>query len=81
MTVQAAARPVGKTSGAAGLGALLQLAMFVVVVVTFLVAPLLALALAFLVYTVMRGRSEAKRPAADGADSSVPAHGFGSGAQ
>lgn len=81
MTVQAAAsRPVGKTSGAAGLGALLQLGVFVVVVVTFLVAPLLALAVAFLVYTVMRGRGEANRPAA-GSTTEGPAFGFGSGAR
>jgi len=79
MTVQAAAgRPVGKTSGAAGLGAVLQLGIFVVVVVTFLVAPLLALAVAFLVYTVMRGRGEAERPAAGTTGSPV---GFGSGAR
>jgi phosphate/sulfate permease len=79
MTVQAAStRPVGKTSGAAGLGAALQLIVFVVVVVTFLIAPLLALAVAFLVYTVMRGRGQANnRPANDAAQG--PAFGFGSG--
>jgi phosphate/sulfate permease len=80
MTVQAAAaRPVGKTSGGAGLGALLQLGVFVAVVITFLVAPLLALAVAFLVYTVMRGRGEAERPAAGGTPSGSVV-GFGSGA-
>lgn len=78
MTVQAAAsRPAGKSAGAARLGALVQLVVFVVVVVAFLVVPLVALALAFLVYTVIRGRGEAKRPAADAPRTS----GFGSGAQ
>ncbi|WP_244931442.1 hypothetical protein [Nocardioides sp. W7] len=80
MTVQAtSSRPEGKSAGAAGLGALLQLGGFLVVVVTFLVAPLLALAIAFLVYTVMRGRNEAKRRA--GASPETPTTGFGSGAQ
>lgn len=82
MTVQAAAaRPVGKTAGAAGLSAVWQLLRFVVVVVTFLIAPLLALLVAFLVYTVMRSRSEGKAAAAStDAPAATPA-GFGSGAQ
>ena len=80
MSVQAtSSRPGGKSAGAAGLGALLQLGVFLVVVVAFLVAPLLALAIAFLVYTVMRARGEAKRRSAGSAD--VPTTGFGSGAQ
>lgn len=80
MTVQAAAaRPVEKTAGAAGLGAVLQLAVFIAVVITFLVAPLIALAVAYLVYTVMRGRGAATRPAAG--STQAPAFGFGSGAQ
>lgn len=81
MTVQAAAsRPVGKSSGAAGLGALWQLLLFVVVVIGFLIAPLLALLVAFLVYTVMRGRGEAKAAASTSGSATTPA-GFGSGAQ
>lgn len=80
MTVQAAAGPEGRrTSGAAGLGAVLQLGVFVVVVVIFLVAPLLALAVAFLVYTVLRGRGEAGR--AGGGPVDVSSSGFGSGAR
>ena len=82
MTVHAAPpRPVGKTSGGAGLGALLQLAIFVVVVVTFLAAPLLALGIAFLVYTVMRSRGDSQRSAGAGSDAPVSAAGFGSGAR
>jgi phosphate/sulfate permease len=81
MTVHAAAtRPAGKSSGAAALGALVQLAVFVGVVITFLVAPLIALALAFLVYTVLRSRGEANRSAAT-APADAPAFGFGSGAR
>ena len=78
MTVQAAASsPVGKTSGGAGFGALLQLGIFVAVVVTFLVAPLLALAVAYLVYTVMRARGDSSRANAN--SSQTPAFGFGAG--
>lgn len=81
MTVQAAStRPVGKTSGGAGLGALLQLAIFLGVVVTFLVAPLLALAVAYLVYTVMRSRGEA-RAASTSSAAPVSTSDFGSGAR
>jgi hypothetical protein len=82
MTVQAApTRPPARTSGGAGLGALLQLAIFVVVVVTFLAAPLLALGVAFLVYTVMRSRGESSRAGGAAADVPVSVTGFGSGAR
>lgn len=82
MSVQAApSRPGGKSAAGAGFGALLQLGIFIVVVVTFLAAPLLALAIAFLVYTVMRSRGESKRSAAASTDAPVSAAGFGSGAR
>lgn len=86
MSVQQPAPRRSSTSvGSAGIGLLVTLVIFVGVFMTFLVAPLIALALAFLGYTVMKPRSG--RPAApaggDGADghprADLPAHGFGAG--
>lgn len=78
MTIHAASsRPRGKTPGGAGLGAVVQLVVFVAVVVTFLAAPLLALAASYLVYTVMRSRGESSRTRGEAPLSTA---GFGSGA-
>lgn len=85
MSVQStAARPAGKSVGAAGVGILLTLATFVAVFVTFLIAPLVALLLGYLVYTVMRSRggdTEPSGPAGSSASSSQSASGFGAGTQ
>lgn len=82
MSVQtSASRPAGKSVGAALLGLVVTLAVFVIVFLAFLVAPLLLLGVAFLAYLAMRPRSE--RPAAGGSSSpaGTAAHGFGAGTQ
>ena len=84
MSVQtSASRPAGKSVGAATLGLLVTLAIFVVVFLAFLVAPLILLALAGLVYLVVRPRA-ARTSTASGsgvASSETTAHGFGAGTQ
>ncbi|WP_370249220.1 hypothetical protein [Nocardioides sp.] len=77
-------RRAGKSSGAAIGGALLTLGMFVVLFLSFLIAPLLLLAAAYLAYLAMRPR--ANRGGAPAAAPGTPAasgsaHGFGSGAR
>lgn len=82
MTVQTtASRTGGKSVGAAALGAALTLAIFVLVFVSFLIAPLALLLLAFLAWTVMKPRQDsASGPApAGGSDAAPAADGFGTG--
>lgn len=70
-------RPVGKSVGAAGVGIIVTLAIFVIVFVAFLIAPLILLGVAFLAYLVMRprqGRTEVVQPG----DPAAPG-GFGAG--
>lgn len=81
MAIQgAAARPARRSAGSAVLGALLTLAIFVLVFVGFLLAPLALLLVAFLVWTVMKTRQDSggDAPAAGAADASAT-HGFGAG--
>ncbi|WP_343907024.1 hypothetical protein [Nocardioides aquiterrae] len=63
---------------------LLTLVVFVVVLLAFLIAPLVALAVAYLAYVVIRprGRKKAAAAAAPGtpAGRTGSAHGFGAGA-
>jgi len=70
-------RPAGKSVGAAGVGLIVTLAIFVVVFVAFLIAPLILLAVAFLAYLVMRPRP-ARTEVVQSADSPTPG-GFGAG--
>lgn len=82
MSVQASpSRPATKSVGAAFVDILLTLVIFVVVLLSFLIAPLLALAVAYLVYAVMRPRGKKKSAAAPGARTGPAgsAHGFGAG--
>lgn len=90
MTVQTSpSRPPTKSVGAAFVGILLTLAIFATVMLSFLIAPLVVLLGAYLVFAMFRGRGK-KRPAEpapgapDGSAAPVshrPAsHGFGSGA-
>ena len=81
MAIQgAAARPARRSAGSAVLGALLTLAIFVLVFVGFLLAPLALLLVAFLVWTVMKTRQDSggDAPATGTADASAT-HGFGAG--
>ena len=83
MTVNAfGSRPTGKSVGAAGVGLLVTLVIFVVVFVAFLVAPLLLLGAAFLAYLVMRPR-QARHDGPGAGEESGPASptGFGAGAR
>ncbi len=59
MAVQTGAQTGGKSVGSAVLGVLLTLGIFVLSFVGFLVAPLVLLVVAFLVWTVMRPRQDA----------------------
>ena len=83
MSVQASpSRPAAKSIGAAFVDIVLTLVILVVVMLSFLIAPLLALAVAYLVYVVLRPRGKKKSAAsADGSAAGPPAssHGFGAG--
>lgn len=80
MSVQiTASRPAGKSVGAAGLGIVLTLLIFVVSFVAFLIAPLLLLLVAFVAYTALRPRDEKSGSGSAGPAST--AHGFGAGTQ
>jgi hypothetical protein len=82
MSVQtSASRPAGKSVGAAGVGLIVTLVIFVVAFLAFLIAPLLALALAFLGYTVMRPRANRTESSGPSSSPGAAAHGFGAGAQ
>jgi hypothetical protein len=73
------ARPQRLSTGAAALRVVLTLAMFLIVFITFLIAPLVALGIGFLVYLVWRSRGARPR-SVDPASSSRSASGFGAGA-
>ena len=82
MTMQAnAPRPQRTSAAAAMLRVIVTLVMFLVVFITFLIAPLLALGIAFLVYLVARSRGSRSKPA-DGLATTpqASATGFGAGA-
>jgi membrane protein implicated in regulation of membrane protease activity len=92
MSVQtSASRPAAKSIGAAFVDIVITLVILVVTFLAFLIAPLLALAVAYLVYAVMRPRNKKKAQqaaalggggAAGGATPAgrpVSAHGFGAG--
>ena len=89
MTVQAGAwqggtRGSGKSVGAAVLGAVLPLLIFAAVFVSFLIAPLALLLVAFLAWTVMKPRQESgpAAPAAGAASTEDDtSYGFGAGAR
>ncbi len=57
-------RPATKSIGAAFVGLVLTLVILVVAMLSFLIAPLVALGVAYLAYAVMRPRSN-KRPKSD----------------
>lgn len=90
MTVQTSpSRPPTKSVGAALAGILLTLAIFATVMLSFLIAPLVVLLGAYLVYAMFRGRGNKRpvEPAPDGspvvgrqATQRSASHGFGSGA-
>ncbi len=73
--------PSGKSVGAATVGIVATLALFVVVFIGFLIAPLLVLLLAFLGWSAVRSRGERAGggPAPAHADDEAAAHGFGTG--
>ena len=88
MSVQASpSRPAAKSIGAAFVDIVLTLVILVVVLLSFLIAPLLALAVAYLVYAVLRPRGKRKSAPTTGggaggggpAGPAGPAHGFGAG--
>lgn len=81
MSVNAfASRPAGKSIGAAGVGLIATLAIFVVVFVAFLVAPLILLGVAFIAYLVMRPR-QTRPERSRNTDGTVEPTGFGAGAR
>ncbi len=80
MSVQtSASRLGGKTVGAAVLGLIVTLAVFVTVVVVFLLAPLVLFGLALVAYAVLRPRGATAAPRGPVPTSDVPAHDFGAG--
>ena len=82
MSVQTtASRPAGKSAGAAAVGVIITLLIFVVVFLAFLIAPLLALGIGFLAYTVMKPRSKGTQASGPSTASGAPASGFGAGTQ
>jgi hypothetical protein len=78
MSVQTSpSRPATKSIGAAFVDILLTLAILVVVILSFLIAPLVALAVAYLAYVVLRPRARKRSSAPVGLNG--PAAGFGAG--
>ncbi len=82
MSVHASpSRPAAKSIGAAFVDIMLTLVILVVALLSFLIAPLVALGVAYLAYAVMRPRGK-KMAAATARGASGPAtasHGFGAG--
>jgi hypothetical protein len=84
-------RPAAKSIGAAFVDVVLTLVILVVVFLTFLIAPLVALALAYLAYAVIRPRGKKKpvarpgqsgspgQPRSPGQSGQAAAYGFGAG--
>lgn len=82
MSVQtSASRPAGKSVGAATVGLVVTLLVFVGVFLAFLIAPLVLLGLALVGYLVMRPRADKPSSTGPGASSGVSNHGFGAGTQ
>ena len=82
MSVQTStSRPAGKSAGAAIVGLLITLAIFVIVFLAFLLAPLLLLGVAFIAYLALRPRTDKTKSAGPSSAAGVSAHGFGAGAQ
>lgn len=76
-----AARPQRMSTGAAVARVIVTLVMFLVVFITFLIAPLVALGVGFLVYLVWHSRgTRPSRPADPTGSSPKSASGFGAGA-
>lgn len=76
--------PGGKSVGAATIGIVVTLLVFVAVFIGFLIAPLLVLLLAFLGWSAARARGErGSGPGSTGSaahtDDEAAAHGFGTG--
>ena len=82
MSVQtSASRPAGKSVGAATVGLLLTLTIFVGVFLAFLIAPMILLGVAYLAYVVMRPRQDRTTSTGPAHATGMASHGFGSGAQ
>jgi predicted DNA repair protein MutK len=82
MSVQAStSRPATKSIGAAFVDLVLTLVILVVTFLAFLIAPLLALGVAYLCYAVMRPRANKRATgSAPAATHDSAPHGFGAGA-
>ncbi|MFC7496527.1 MULTISPECIES: hypothetical protein [unclassified Nocardioides] len=74
-----AARPQRLSTGAGVVRVLVTLVLFLVVFIAFLLAPLIALGIGFLVYLVWRSRG-ARPGRSTGATAPKAASGFGAGA-
>lgn len=80
MTLHATARPQQLSTAGAIFRVIVTLLMFLVVFIAFLIAPLIALGLAFLVYLVWRSRGGKQKSSTNTAGSPErSATGFGAG--
>ena len=80
MTMQAnSPRPQRTSAAAAMLRVIVTLVMFLVVFITFLIAPLLTLGAGYLVYFVWRSRGSRPRATTPGSPAATSASGFGAG--
>ena len=80
MTLHATARPQQLSTAGAIFRVLVTLLLFLVVFIAFLIAPLIALGLAYLVYVVWRSRGGKQKSSTDSARSSDGSvSGFGAG--
>ncbi len=79
MTLHATARPQQLSTAGALLRVVVTLLMFLVVFITFLIAPLVALGLGFLVYLVWRSRGTKPKSGSRAPTDHRSTNGFGAG--
>lgn len=79
MTLHATARPQQLSTTGAIFRVLVTLLMFLVVFITFLIAPLIALGLGFLIYLVWRSRGGKMKTGEPARSADQSATGFGAG--
>ncbi|WP_460810719.1 hypothetical protein [Nocardioides salsibiostraticola] len=82
MSVQTtASRPAVKSAGAGAVGVVVTLVGFVTIFLSFVIAPLLVLTAAFLVFAMLRPRQDKSEQSGTTTTPGRVAYGFGAGTQ